>query len=332
MASAIRYENIHRIVVGILLILVVGSAAFSHLEPEMDYGDALWWSVVTMTTVGYGDISPETPGGRIVGMCVMLLGIGFLGLLTATIASALIEKRALENKGMKSAKISGHFVICGWNFKGSDMVKELRADEKSKSLPIVVIADIAEKPIDDPDLHFIRGDVNSDTLGKANIGKAKVAVILSDDRLDSYSRDAKTVLNTLTLKNANPSLYTCVELMDSANVDHCRMAKADEIVVVGEISTNLLVQAALDHGITHMISELVSNRYGKDLYKIDIPGRLIDKTFYQAMCDLKEKHDILCLGIEESAGDRYMANPEKDYRLKESDRLVVIAAQRPVVS
>jgi len=262
----------------------------------------------------------------------MILGIGFLGLLTATIASVLIEKRALENKGMKSATISGHFIICGWNFRGSDMVKELRADEKSKGLPIVVIADIAEKPIDDPELYFIRGEVNSDTVGRASIEAAKVAVILSDDRLDSHSRDAKTVLNTLTIKHANPDLYTCVELMDSANVDHCRLARADEIIVVGEISTNLLVQAALDHGITHMISELVSNRYGKDLYKIDIPGRLIDKTFYQAMCDLKEKHDILCLGIGEKTGDRYMANPEKDYRLREDDQLVVIAAQRPAVA
>ena len=331
-ASTVRRENLHRITGGIFLVLLVGSGAFSYFEDKAGFGDALWWSVVTMTTVGYGDIAPATVGGKIVGMGVMILGIGFLGLFTATVASVFIEKRLLENRGMKPTKVAGHFVVCGWNFRGGELVKELRADIKSNALPIVIIADIVEKPLDDSNLYFVRGDVNGDTLEKANVRDAKVAIVLSDDRLDAYARDAKTVLNALTLKTANPSLYTCVELMDPKNVDHCRMAKADEIIVVGEISTNLLVQAALDHGITRMISELVSNRYGKDLYKIDIPSALINKTFYEAMCDLKERHDILCIGVEGSSGNRFSANPDKDMRLADGDKLVVIAAQRPEIS
>ena len=329
--SAIRRENVLRLSVIVLLVLLAGSGAFVLFEEKIAFADALWWSVVTMTTVGYGDISPETMGGRIVGAAVMLLGIGFLGLLTATIASAFIERRLLENKGMKSTKVTGHFIICGWNFRGKDLVKELRADTKSSTLPIVIIADIPEKPLDDPDLYFVRGEVSGDSLEKSSIEEARVAIVLSDDRLDSYARDAKTVLNILTLKNANPNLYTCVELMDPKNVDHCRMAKADEIIVVGEISTNLLVQAALDHGITHMISELVSNRYGKELFKIDIPSRLIDRTFFDVMCELKKKYDILCLGIEGKSGDGSTANPDGDRRLAEGDQLIVIASERPVI-
>jgi voltage-gated potassium channel len=330
--SRLRRENLDRIALVVLLVLLSGSGAFVFFEEKIDFADALWWSVVTMTTVGYGDISPQTMGGRIVGMAVMFLGIGFLGLLTATIASAFLERRLLENKGMKSTNITGHFLICGWNFRGRDMVKELRADAKSSTCTIAIIADIPEKPLDDPDLYFIRGEVSGDSLEKANAEDAQVAIVLSDDRLDSYARDAKVVLNTLTLKNMNPNLYTCVELMDPKNVDHCRMAKADEIIVVGEISTNLLVQAALDHGITRMISELVSNRYGKDLYKIDVPSSLVDGTFFDAMCELKEKHDILCLGVEGKTGGGFTANPDSDYRLAKADQLIIIASERPVIA
>ena len=233
---------------------------------------------------------------------------------------------------MKSTSASGHFIICGWNFRGNEIVEELRADPKSSSISIVVIADITEKPIDDPDLHFIRGEVNPKILKKAQLEQAQVVIILSDDRLDSYARDAKTILNTLTIKSMNSSVYTCVELMDSKNVEHCQMAKADEIVVVGELSTNLLVQAALDHGITRMISELVSNRRGKDLFKIKLPHHLTDQTFFDVLCEMKNKYGILCLGVEDTDGKNLTANPNSDYKMKQDDQLIVIADQRPIIN
>jgi len=258
-----RRENAHKIILPILLVFFIGSAAFFWFEKEAGLTDSFWWSIVTMTTVGYGDI-------------------GFF-----------IENRLLENKGMKPTNFTDHFIICGWNFRGDDIVAELRADPKSADLPLVIIADIPEKPLDDIQIHFIRGDVNPDTLEKANISKAGVAFILSDDKLDSHSGDAKTILNTMTVKNICPDVYTCVELMDPKNMDHCRMIKADEVIIVGELSTNLLVQAALDHGITRMISELVSNKYGEDLYKIGLPSYLTDKDFFSVMCELKKQHDLI---------------------------------------
>jgi len=325
----LRKENLHRVCLIIFLLIFLGSAAFVYFEKQLKFIDALWWSIVTMTTVGYGDISPATTGGRIVGMVVMLLGIGFLGILTATIASVLVENRILENKGMKSTRVTGHFILCGWNFRGDDIIEELRADPKCSSVPIVLVADIEEKPIDDPLLHFIRGEADSKNLIKANADSAHVVIILSDDNLDAYARDAKTILNTLTIKNHYPDLYTCVELMDPRHADNCRMAGADEIIVGGEISSRLLVQSALDHGITRMVTELVSNRYGQELYKITPPSHLVHKSFYEVMCELKRTHDIICLGVEDSSGKKFISNPAGDYRIDEDDHLIVIALKRP---
>jgi len=74
------------------LIMLWSSIGIYLLEqgnnPNVDgFGDALWWSIVTTTTVGYGDISPVTTGGRIIAACLMLTGIGLLGALTANFAS-----------------------------------------------------------------------------------------------------------------------------------------------------------------------------------------------------------------------------------------------------
>jgi voltage-gated potassium channel len=72
----------------ILLTLGVG-AAFALLEGTA-IGDGLWWAIVTVTTVGYGDVLPETPAGRISGAILMLLGIGFVALVTAAIAARFV--------------------------------------------------------------------------------------------------------------------------------------------------------------------------------------------------------------------------------------------------
>ncbi|HYE08543.1 MAG TPA: ion channel [Patescibacteria group bacterium] len=77
--------------------VIIGATAIYYLEHQISmksFEDALWWSFVTVTTVGYGDLSPATGAGRIVAAILMLVGIGFIGMLTGTIATFFLSKKS----------------------------------------------------------------------------------------------------------------------------------------------------------------------------------------------------------------------------------------------
>lgn len=78
---------------------ILGAVGYCYFEADWDaFSDALWWSIVTMSTVGYGDISPSTLGGRMVAGVLMLFGISFIGILSSTITSYLIEKKTADRQ------------------------------------------------------------------------------------------------------------------------------------------------------------------------------------------------------------------------------------------
>lgn len=146
---SIRRSKIIRLFLLTILILFVGALGLNFFEKTPHVIDAFWWSFVTITTVGYGDITPSTVGGKIIGVVVMVFGIGLLGMFTATIASIFVEGKLKEGKGVKAVKVKDHFLICGWSYKAKEIIAELRADKKVKNKPIVIVADIPEKPLED---------------------------------------------------------------------------------------------------------------------------------------------------------------------------------------
>jgi voltage-gated potassium channel len=78
-----------------------------------------------------------------------------------------------------------------------------------------------------------------------------------------------------------------------------------------------------------MITELVSNRYGDELYKIKPPNELHGKTFLEVLNEMKKRHNILCIGIENKVDHRLISNPDAEYVLSDQDEIVVIAEERP---
>jgi voltage-gated potassium channel len=325
----LQRENLIKLLLLIGIMVVLSSIGIAWFEPEVSWVNGIWWSVVTLTTVGYGDISPTTTGGRVIAVLIMFFGIGLLGMLSATLASVLISNKMKENKGMNTYTFAKHIILAEWNHRSKSILKELRADSKTTETPIILIADIEENPTVDDNFFFIRGNINEETLAKANIQQAKTVIVLGDDQLEATSRDAKVVLSTLTIESICPNVYTVVELVDEKNIQHCKRAKADEIIVGNELSSHLIASSAINHGISLIVSELLSTQHGNDLYSIPVPEKMIGSTFMQLFTTMKQEKQSIVLGVQKEHGGVLTTNPDSDYTIVKGDNMVVIAKGRP---
>ena len=320
-------EHLFRLM-GVIVVLVLGGAfGLTYFQEDQSFPDALWWAIVTLTTVGFGDISPTTLGGRLIGVVLMFFGIGVLGMFTATIAGVFVEKRLRKERGMGSYDLEGHIILCEWNDRTKEILKDLRADARAASAPIVLVADIDAKPVVDEHLYFVRGDVTEEHLKRASIEKAATVVIVGDRSLDYGARDAKAVLSVLTIESLNPDVYSIVELASEENVRHCERAHADEIIVGAEFSSRVISTATLDHGISTVLRELLSAQVGNDLITVRVPEAFAGRPFFDVFSDLKREHGMIALAIQRYGAGDVVTNPDSDSIVSGDDRLVVVSAR-----
>ena len=330
--STLKKNKLSKLCLLILLVIAMGVLAVSLFENNLSIKDAFWWSIVTITTVGYGDMVPATTGGRVVAVCLMILGIGFLGMFTANIASILVGGEIMKEKGMEKCRAKKHFILCGWNYKTKEIIEELKSDKCMTNSTIVLVANIPEKPLNDKDILFVKGDVDTDTMEYANLKEASTAIITSDESVEPHTRDAKVIMDTLTIRDINSSVYICAEISNIKNVKHCKIAGANETIVIGELSSHLLVQSALNPGIKRVFSELMSSSYGHELYKIPTPVKIVGSRFIDALNKIKTEMDSIIVAIESPKEDKMIVNPGKDLIIKNNDNLIVMSLERPTIS
>lgn len=115
-------EKIVQLFSVVLAITLISGVIITWLEPDISFASGIWWSVVTLTTVGYGDIYPASLGGRILAVIIMFFGIGLLSTLSASLAALIISHRIKENKGMCVADFQGHLIL--WFFRINRTLKE----------------------------------------------------------------------------------------------------------------------------------------------------------------------------------------------------------------
>ncbi len=246
----------------VLLVYVDRDAYTDSFDGSVTLIDAIYYATVTITTTGYGDITPIAPHSRVLNAVVVTpLRILFLVLLVGTTLEVLANqgRRMLRDQRWRK-HMRNHVVVIGYGTKGKSAVETLRNNGCNPAQ--VVIIDSRASGVGDANLRgyaAIEGDAtNRDILRRAEIIKAREVIITLD-------RDDSAILTTLTVRQLNPSAHVVVAVREEANASLMRQSGANAVVTSSEAVGRLLGLSAVSPNLGTVIEDLLSSREGLEI-------------------------------------------------------------------
>jgi voltage-gated potassium channel len=246
----------------VLIVWVDRDAYTDNYDGEVGLIDAIYYATVTLTTTGYGDITPVAPHARVVSAVVVTpLRIAFLILLVGTTLEVLARHgRHIFRDTRWRKRMRNHIVVVGFGTKGRSAVETLQNNGTNPTQ--VVIIDSRPTAITDANVRgyaAIEGDATRrEILRRAEILKARQVLITVD-------RDDSAILVMLTVRQLNPSAHVVVAVREDANASLLRQSGANAVVTSSEAVGRLLGLSAVSPHLGTVIEDLLSSNEGLEV-------------------------------------------------------------------
>jgi voltage-gated potassium channel len=303
-------ERVFSLVLVLMAILLLGAIGFALVEPAEGpwydrFGRAVWWGMVTLTTVGYGDVVPVTILGRLVGTAFMVIGFISLSLVTATVASVFIERKFRQERGLEAVKATQHILLLGWPEDAEALLDQL-LKRLPPTIPVVLINKVPPEQMEavkerfpEGALFYLRGDYSrEDILLKANVRGAFKAIILADRQPGETAAqvDQRTLFTALTLKALHNKIRILAELLRTENRAYLERAGAEEVLIRGQYDSSLLAGAIASPALYRVYTSLLLGD-GQTLWDVEVPSYFNGRPLSEFAAFLQEQHQGILIGV-----------------------------------
>lgn len=285
--------------------------------------DRVYWTVVTLSTVGYGDISPQTPTGKILVSILILVGIGLAASLITVVSDKLMSSRRTKMKGLANySHLKGHTVFFGYTDETKTIIHEICDDPTFDVDNILIVADtVEEHPLNDDyyRVHFVKASPHSDdAMNRSGVDNASNILVCTGN-------DGESILTAIAL-NSRKEVYApvVIHVMNIDNAKHVTRLNSRFKVVMPVVS-NLMVQELQDPGIVELVGQLLSTTEGQTLCSAEYNNGLI--RFIDLLTAFKIVYNDLIIGVMQEG--EIVVNPQCNFMLGDRSKIFFIASGVP---
>ena len=297
-------------------VVAIGVAGYMGIE-RWSFLDSLYMTLTTLTTVGFGEVHPMDPSGRIFTIVLLVMGVGLIAVLLALLAQ-LVQEGALGERGRRRRMqkriedMKDHYIVCAYGRVGRTVAREFEAEgidfvviDKDGELEDEMLRDGVTFLIDDPSRESV--------LYSAGVERAKGVVSAVDD-------DAQNLYITLTARALKPDIYIVARAAEEATAARLYTGGADRVISPYVSSGRHMALLALRPQMVDYL-EVESEKAGAlrlEELLVEEGSELVDK----ALADTLEEGS--CLVLRRVSGDTF-TNPDSATKIQAGDLLILLA-------
>jgi voltage-gated potassium channel len=302
--------------VGMLGVLVLGTVGFVGFGYSVL--DAVFQTVITISTVGFGEVRPFGPGEKIFTIVLILVGVGTAAYTFSLLVETLVEgyltdafRRRRMNRRIES--LHDHVILCGWGRVGQAIARHV-----SSSVTDVVVLDISAERLTTVSGLFICGDAaDEDVLRAAGIGRARALVT-------ALSGDSDNLYVTLTARSMRPDLFIVARTASASAVPKLLQAGANRVVNPQDLGGARMAALATQPHVAEFLDVVMHDgRLEFRLEEIGVPpgSPIAGETLRSARVHARTGALVLAL---RHPGEEIRTNPPPEARVEGGDVLVVV--------
>ncbi|MCB5261884.1 MAG: ion channel [Candidatus Cloacimonetes bacterium] len=331
------------------------------------FWDGIWWAVVTIATVGYGDKFPVTYAGRVVGLILIIIGFVSLSAFTGLIASLFVEDRMKGAKGLKKIRSHNHIVLCGWNNTAHNFLRAL-VEKNMENVQVCLVMnetpefyESLESSYPTLSLSFVRGEpTQEDSLKRANVAAAKQIIILADHTLESSNADDRSIIVANAVHFMTKKDKISVQLINNENKQMLQRIGINRVFVWDDLGAYLLADNIADDNSLSIFTQIAKSPQVR-ICTCAIEAELIGKSYGDLFEYINAKQDGILIGLitkeseleldsifddDSSAIDQFIKstlrksqkmtaedrnsiriNPPRDYRVQDNDMAILLRSE-----
>jgi voltage-gated potassium channel len=303
----------------VAVAIALGTVAF-HLIEGWSLLASLYVSAQTVTTVGYGDLTPATRNGRLFATIFMLAGVGVVLYALTTTVHAIVQSELLAGVGQrrlsrKMSKLRNHFIVCGAGRVGSHLVRALIASAETF---IIIEKDprIVAELNDLGALVLVRDATLEESLREAGVEHARgLAACLPDD--------ADNVYVVLTARDLNPDMHIVARAVEEQAEPKLIRAGANRVVAPTIIGGHRMAMALTKPAVDDFLGSITANKLELAFEQLEVSpesslaGKKLSATI------IRSELDIVVVSIRRSSGE-ILFNPSGEAMIQSGDVLIAI--------